>query len=659
MEIQTNRFNFIISNSTGYKFLRYEFFQLEDEKGNKHIKRSHIIKTKFKDEILAIMISNQGKYPASLNILVKKNFDVNMLDNELCDQYKRKYEPFDDIKILLLLASLSKKDENLHNLSGKIWQVSSLGTKNKKVLFRYKFYKGILSQTVETMYHKNEFEPKELIDYQKYDVYYQIDGLHITLANKNDKDVFLNRRPKKHNDSKSEVTFLELDDFGEKYYKCKTHYYHKFLETIQKQLSEVITFEPTVQMFSVYNGKRIFTDKISTMHIQDSIVNSIYRVINKTSINYKVIFDNIKKHISESGYFINQEANLQEAKIVSLNKLNLRVVYAKKYYKNKNTKDHHKNYSNTSVQHLVLDELQNKFDGNKSSYGRITLIDVHIKSDIVKREINLIKYGLQNYENWLFILKAKNSKNQLSYHSLQIIHNAMFSDEYNPTDEELNSLDKYYCEGAIKINDQFIVIRDTDEVPMVNYETIEKYYKNIISTYYLEINKIVEVLRVMHAKATEKGKKAIDCCINKFDKYQMQTITPKETIEKIDSLSKVKLKTKFIKQFFKETGLLIAYPIDKHEMFATFEGINYIYETGKLRYYVAYRSINDIRFSKIAHAFRTKEVENLKPDQIDKYLELLQTNIVRINRDSIVPFQFKYLREYLKMNDLTPLSKSN
>ncbi len=661
MEILTNRFKIRITNYSKYQFIRYEVLETEADVNNKHIKRSHLIKTKFKNDILAIIITNSKGKPANLYILLNKDFDINQLDEALKSDYKRVNQIYENYKKSLLLASLSKNEDDIHNLSGKIWQVTSLGTHNKKIIFKYQIYDDVLYQTLETMYHKNEFEQKEIREYLSQDVFYSIYGLQITVANKNQKDVYLKKRPKRYNNTKSDVTFLEIDDFGGKYLKCKTHYYHKFMEIIKRQLGEVLSIEHDKQHYDSFNGRNLFANKENQMIIQNIVVDSKYYFINKTNKDNQIVYNRIAEHANKSGFFFTKKIDYQTGLRVSKNKMNIRVVKSKNYYKNNKLVDQYKNYKSSSVQHLVYDEMMSKAIGEsgKSAYGTIMLIDVQIKADIIKRKINIISQGLEEYENWIFILKAKNKNKDISYHSLQIIHNNLFFSRYHPSENEKERIDFFAVEGIIKIDNHFIRIVDTDEIPMVNYNEIEKVYETMFSASKIEINDIINILKEVKREATDLGTKAIDTCINTFEEFQLLTCTPKDIINKIKPLSKVKLKTKFIKQLYLETKQLIMYPVDKNKLYKLFENINYKYQNQKLRYYVPYRSINDIKFNKISHAFRIKEVSGLHSSQIDKYLELLETDIVRINRDSIVPFQFKYLREYLKMNNLTPISKSN
>ena len=385
--------------------------------------------------------------------------------------------------------------------------------------------------------------------------------------------------------SKTEITFLDISS-SEQYSQCKLGVITSVLEKFKSRFSKYVDF----QFKSVSEtGKIIIEPKLS-----EKTKLLIHNILNENQI---CIVDVIGD--AESGMFIKdiKEAFASQFDVTprivkkpQKDCLNLRIVHNKEYYKG-GEDPHDEMFDNCTVQHLTIEN----FKSVQSAVNTVAK-ELLIKKDLNNGEISLVDWGKYGFEGTLtFGLRTKiNDQNRFFFMNIHP------DGKFNIEELKLDLFSSEYYNDCIKIF-------DTDEFQKV-YGIIQKGS---------DINIIQET--------------DIQTIPNFYDINEQLKRYEKEvaTAENKHSVKGVRSKEY------------------KEDLFGACMDVKCFTENGHHYYYsgVSGHNMN----SSIQCAVNVREIVPYKESEFffDKLLSLMGVTFVRNGQLTVVPFPFKYLREYI------------
>ncbi|MGJ8667593.1 MAG: hypothetical protein ACSHW7_14575 [Patiriisocius sp.] len=479
-----------------------------------------------------------------------------------------------------------------------------------------------------------KFERKQLKEYAKYTYVHATKSMRRILKSENldAKDVFIIKQEQGKKTVIPFMDFSDLDSFSE----SKMGQLSLISEKIQSKLSNYIqlSFEGKETAKAIRlkgNGQ----DDINTILAKEKLKLNIINSLEEEGIDYaETLQEKLKSLFPQNVVSISNN--------YKPNALNIKLLHNKVYYENNGTKD---SYSNTDgvVQHITIED----FNFKSQSAVKAIVKELLIKRDVHLNQVSLVDWANYNYQsNQIFGI----SRNDL-YYFLTIAPNGSMSFErkepslFNQSEfDDLITIfsDDKSVEGIIK-NDKgdINVIRRSDLFTLPEFQNI---YKKLLSEDKDEEFNVEDLLIWLSEIDIEPSQNRHFGDIIK--EYSKDTISKSEILRLIDHRS---VKKKLAKQIEDKTGkVLKVYMRDqsKYELMDSNLDIHSYSENGKLHYYVG--TIGDGMRSKIGRASVIREISAFAeaPIFFDKILPLMNVDFVRYGDLTVIPFPFKYLREW-------------
>ncbi len=637
-------------------------FQLKDKLSGKFISRQEFNKLELKTIIKSIYMHKTNCGDMCISVLVNKEFSdfpaLISTEYELVSPGNLYFQPIKQ----LLLSTLFHYDKSMSNVSGKLWQLTTLkSVTNCKTVFEYNLYNDILSQKVISLYHISNFNDYQINKYLIQEQLYEINGMTIAITKKRDKnrEIYLKMKPDTINKKNTQV-FFKISDNENDYRKTKVYYYSQMLKLIKERLENEMIVEFNQYAYQNFVSEYKQSNEIKNIcnQINDTKFNIVNKLIDAESeLNNVELKNEMSKILSKTVFKKNIEVDLLFSKRIRKNMCNFVFVNSPKQYKQNQCKDRHTINSKIAVQNINIDKFKKTIKDydtkNSIPEASVYLLENLIKRDIVDRKLRLTNIGMRDYEDWVFIYGRYNKKKKIGrYFTLQIINKELIFNEYFPIESEIHKLKSFSCEGLLKINKTIYTITKTDEIPFPDIKFIDKQYQKISKNH--EVEKALFLKHLRDFLHIENRINNCDGIILNIEK-NMDIIINKNEIKTLltQYLSKLKLKGKFISYFEKKTGILIEFRLsrkeDKTKIYNFAGNLKYYDDEKEFKYFVPYRAISKVRYNTLDKAFTVRIIKNFPHEYIEKYLRLLKTEFVRIDKDSVIPFPFKYLREYINM----------
>lgn len=659
MEIKTNKYEMHILPKF-YNDFEILCLDLNEEKPHMYISRIELLKNEYATDIEAIYIKSN-----LLWILIKKNVETKKNILKSLDRYTLVESPsfLHNAEVMLILSSLPRYQvKGLHNITGSIYQfVEQKRNSNQLIFLKYNVFNGVMKQTIQT-FTKYKIMKKKLRlfvkDNFKITGYDFDDGvLKLSLSLTDDTYVLGNREQVNNHSKRNTVNFFRIAKSKEEFINNKMYYLSKFLKDVNEHLADYINIEDIKRSFNHKAIKNV--NKLKS----NLIAKESYNIIN-LSMADNVLFK-LEKCLQKA--FPEEKLFITHSDKVNKKKLNIILINTKEEYESANIRDPYIKTPDIVTQHVYLHEIESAYEAlsNKKEcmIGKVILTDAFIKKEIINRKIELYNFNNDYFEGKEFILPIKKKdkiKDGVSL-SLKIVNNNLFFKTINFSNLKIKY--NFNQEGYIRNGNKLSVVSDTDEIllPDINY-VIKKYdlVNNFGRIQRHDVEKCLkEFSHIVYQKSNKKIKEYWDEAILKvkeiLDNILDNRLTSNDLRQILSPLKKViayGLYGEFINYFYLKHGKLIA-PLlslksEKEKFLVGFEGINYLIDKNNLYYTVGHTSLNDIS-ANLAKAIKVKKVTNVEESFINNYFDLLDVSFIRYKQATVIPFPFKYIKEFIKM----------
>ena len=374
---------------------------------------------------------------------------------------------------------------------------------------------------------------------------------------------------------------------------------------------------------------------------------------------------------------------------LTLESYNIRIIHNEEYYIENELPDPHNNIKGYIVQHMT-EEIEHFTESSGSSPAvRKIVQELIIKGDVKERFISIYDWKrLDSGKSWTFILRERRKtefgentrhvnfanievKNYFDYYRLQIDCNGkMDFDSFCDADNEVSEeWEKICCAYDLVESKQF---RVKNKIDGLFYSDIDNIHA-IIETREKSLPNITALMNMLR-ETDEKQKVQKDVLIqamNDFelayqDYYENVELWKEKLLEKEEMITKKEVKkvlnmrtnvaSLFNRFFHEKFGIWIFGEWRKEEFDAIYQIgnlLNIKYEYNDNDYddghtFVYYVGAKSKRISYPNACCMRKVVSFGDEIEYEELLPLMAVEFVRNNQYTVLPFPYKYLREYIK-----------
>lgn len=389
--------------------------------------------------------------------------------------------------------------------------------------------------------------------------------------------------------------------------------------------------------------------------VLNSGINIVDVVHSETSEDYlQDVADGINKIIPE--------AKCSVGKRLSKKKLNVRYIHDKSFYSDSEVDPHQESMEDYVVQHITVENF--KHQSSAAVYN--ILKELVIKKDIATGKITLVDWSQYGYKaDWLFGVVVDGTYYFMTIHpdgsfKIEALKRNLFTmTEYDKYMDYfgLNEENKNDYRGVIGLvkdaEGNINLIKDTNMYSMPDYTAMGDVLKNVASEGRFPGKDVVTWLRlVMDTTDKIKVHAELDIVIPHID------VNAEYTKANVMGLFKgITTKKEVVRYVFENTGIMLyAYLRGEEERREYLSGnidINYFdYDDTHAKYSVGEIG-NGMKYT-IERASVVREIQAVEGSKLifKKVLPLMGVEFVRYGMLTVVPFPFKYLREYIVKEDL-------
>ncbi len=469
------------------------------------------------------------------------------------------------------------------------------------------------------------------------------------------------------------VDFLKFMDF-ENFKASKMGVLAQFLHDVGGQLSDYMKVEldgyenyKVVELadetFSL--GKKAYADILKTLGV------NLIDVVNNQESEKLVV--HIKEQLQKFyGVGIIEHEPIKDS-------FNIRIIRNCDYYKEHEEVDQHDSVgSEYVVQHVTVDDFKVKSNDRENPAIAKIVQEMLIKRDVRNQKITMANWNsICEGRTWTFVRRivkkdsingkgvSKKDKKYI-YIKMKVNQNGCFE------------LDRYQSD-EITMDSEWKEIRQCYAQCDENEWKSERHVEGLV---YCDINNIniiskteqftvPQIEKIYNALELSKKSRNIDCeeliaCTKEFGEECGKYIEDvKRVIDELEINEEeyvsyevvnnvLNMKSGFGREvnsfLYLNYGILINPRLKKgdvvEEIFSSNLDIKYFYQNNKLLYFVGKRSKGDLKQS-IDKACIVREVSALNGDvEFEEIMKLMKVDFVRNGQFTVLPFPFKYLREY-------------
>lgn len=499
-----------------------------------------------------------------------------------------------------------------------------------------------------------KFEKRKLQDYPQYEFSYNNNTLkRVSNENKDRRENFI---IKPVNGERGTITFFDFSDY-ETFSCTKMGVLYDILNALQEEFGKYIHVN-----FKQYNIDEVLEYKRKSLEaykdiVTEEVINSGISIVDavqsETSEDYlRDVADGINKIIPE--------AKCSVGKRLSKKKLNVRYIHDKSFYSDLEEDPHQENMKDYVVQHITVENF--KCQSAAAVYN--ILKELVIKKDIAVGKITLMDWRQYGYKaDWLFGVVAEGTYYFMTIHpdgtfKIKALERNLFTmteydkymDYFGLNEESKN--DYRGVIGLIKDADGNInLIKDTNMYSIPDYTAIGDILKSVASEGRFSGKDVVTWLRaVMNITNKIKVQAELDIVIPHIDMNAEYTKT------EIMALFKgITTKKEVVRYVFENTGIMLyAYLRGEEERNKYLSGnmdVNYIEQDEGLARFSVGEIGNGMKYT-IERASVVREIQAVEGSKLifKELLPLMGVEFVRYGMLTVIPFPFKYLREYITKN---------
>ncbi len=564
---------------------------------------------------------------------------------------------------LFLNALTSPQDKRLsfNNLSGKLlclrpeWLnkqgnfVSSLNCLEIKV--ERNMCVKLMAHSMTSLALKKQmiFEKRKFIDYPQYsfsDHNYTLK--RVLTAEKGKKENFI---IKPINGRKASITFLDFSNY-EKFLNTKIGVLYVILRALRDEFGQYITVDfKSYEVNEVLEYKRNSLQKykhVVEQMLLDFEINFVDKVNLLDSEKYlKEVANKIKEIFPDVKYSFNKK--------LSKSKFNIRYIHDKSFYKDNGNDPYQENLDGYTVQHITPET----FNYNVDAAVYNILKELVIKKDISNGTITLVDWNEYGYtSDWIFGLYEYDKYYFMTIHpngtfQIEVLDRNLFNrSEYDKyMDYFISNENESKTLGLVKDADGNInLIKNTNMFSMPNFSNIGSKLEKAKEKKFLGEEVIVWLESLDKITDDKTLKDELEKAISKIDKNAHYA---KNDIVKF--FSRNNTKRQVVDHIFTNYDILLkTYIRGKKERSENFSGnidINYFDCSDTSAKY----SVGEIGSGMPQHIEKATPIREIQAVDGSKLifkdlLPLMGVEFVRYGRLTVVPFPFKYLREYITQN---------
>ena len=496
-----------------------------------------------------------------------------------------------------------------------------------------------------------KFEKRKLQDYPQYGFSYNNNTLkRVSNENKDRRENFI---IKPVDGERGSITFFDFTDY-ETFACTKMGVLYDILNALHAEFGRYIHVDfKKYDIDEVVEYKRTSLEAykdIVAKEVINSGINIVDAVQSETSEDYlQDVADGINKIIPE--------AKCSVGRRLSKKKLNVRYIHDKSFYSDSKVDPHQEDMEDYVVQHITVENF--KHQSSAAVYN--ILKELVIKKDIATGKITLVDWSQYGYKaDWIFGVVAEDTHYFMTIHpdgtfKIEALERNLFNMtkydkymDYFGLNEE-NKNDYRGVIGLIKDADGNInLIKDTNIHSMPDYTAMGDVLKNVASEGKFPGKDVITWFRAVMAITDKiKVQAELDIVIPRID------IKEEYTKANIMGLFKgITTKKEVVRYVFENTGIMLyAYLRGEEERNEYLSGnidINYIEQDEMLARFSVGEIGNGMKYT-IERASVVREIQAVEGSKLifKELLPLMGVEFVRYGMLTVVPFPFKYLREYM------------
>ena len=563
------------------------------------------------------------------------------------------------ILLQLFFNSLSNPEHDAYsynNLTGKLlcynsaWQKKDLdGNMIQLDCIEVKVTKEMCLQlsahrmTALSQAKRMNFGKRKKQEYPQYEIAYHHHTLKRVSKEKLNDPTNLIQKP--IGNEKSTITFFDFSDY-KKFACSKNGVLYNFMNLVKKQFSEYLSIE-----FVTYENPKILSVEKTELKLSKEMVQ---QQLLKTGIN---VIDEVQNSTSE--FFLQDLCQELQNRIPGLDcsigkrlskrKVNIRYIHEKDYYGEDDP------YQASTEEVVVQHFTEENFQHDVNVCVETILKELVIKHDLKQRKLSLVDWEKYEYDSdWIFGIEIDEE-----YYFMKIHPDGTFAVEKMQYDlfnaSEYNRyMDCFSVDGSVEglVKDaagNINIIKKTNMHTLPEIKEIDDVLKKASETTEFSGEEWTRLLRIALLKADNQ--KVIDKLEEIIGTLQEQKQYDKKDIFKL-------LKGNTIKKFvvdsiFEDKGILLfAFLRNKKTREKYFSGvidINYFQHTDtSARFCVG--KIGEGMKQKLERASVIREVQAEEDSKLifEELLPLMGVDFVKLGILTVIPFPFKYLREYAR-----------
>lgn len=652
--IQTNK----IEAKINYTLLDKDFEVFKISTDDKYIKHGASI-LDFPDKIkVESIFFESGK---SLYVLAKRAdncFEMIkgfLIDGEHTGSYYLERVPFLELKpysiLQLLYNSLNNVDHKLlkfNNLTGKLYctipefmSKYHIITVEVKITYDMCLTLPVKTFTIGTLKNRMSFPKLKFHDYPQYTLA-ENNAMRRVMKSEDlplDK-IYINRQI---DGQKSNVTYLDISNY-DNFKRSKLGIYAEVIKLFNERFNDYVK----IDFFSEYDFKAVEFDanskKISEANIKKIVEENRIHIIDQINDS------TTEEFTKEIANMIFDEFGIRASigKRPKKDKLNINLIHKKEIYEGVDDRYIVSN-DDCIVQNITLEN----FSLDKFSLTNI-IKQLVIKKDIGERRISVVDWDRYNYTgNWIFGME--DTENKLFYFmtiypdgkfEFKRLANDLFSnDEYSKYYEYFVNGKKSISGVIIAPNGKVNCIKDTDWFTVPEFSDLGDIFSLTTQHRTFSRDLIIGYLE-QYPKRDSVGD-----IITKINEYFEENDSINNNT--LDRLLSNRGLREFVNQKITEETNIPLRPYLRNrssveEYLMSVTDIKYFGESDNVKYYFVGYIAKGLRGA-MPHSCVIRQVYSPENNGIffDELLPLMNVTFVQNNRLTVLPFPFKYLREYI------------
>ncbi len=466
---------------------------------------------------------------------------------------------------------------------------------------------------------------------------------------------------------KASRNFLDFSSL-KRYEESRAGIMHYVLDSIQEHLSDYmsVTLSPIETLHAVEELTETIL-KISNVQskLDGQMVHIVDRVNSEDSFN---LIQNLKEVISP---YLSNNKFLTEGKRDEPSSLNLRIIHDADYYREKGEADEHLASSpDIRRQHITIESAE-AFP--EDAVVKTIVKELLIKRDIGERNLRLFDWSKLNAKGiWTFAIHDDKSKCIVfmdispdgRFEFRELDGNDLFGhDEYQEYVEIINEAKNnewktnHFLEGLVisEDGDKNLIFR-TEEITIPDLTNIKKIIAEkdaILPEGKRTGSELALIVEQCFAEPAGEKSDKLDSLIGELRSIGVQDLSKTDFRKTLNNHlgMNTKIAAQLRSNLYNKHGIRLSFPKKKESLNTLFDAslnIKYFGETDSEAYYFVGDRRESVQFS-IKDACHLRKVAAVKGSKLifKELLPTMNVDFVRTGQSTVVPFPFKYLREYM------------